>query len=106
MNQLPNHNNTPHIPDEVMDVVHEAALKENQLREFGANKERLSSLVHMPLSIKLAKLAAKGVDISGVDFTTHANDSGISDDDWAKIERLMDTQGLSAHDARRQVLGR
>lgn len=106
MNQLPNHNTAPKIPDEVMEAVHEAALKEDQLRDLGANKDRITSKAHMPLSIKLAKLAAKGVDIAAVDFTRESDNARISDEDWAKIERLMDTQGLSSHDARRQVLGK
>lgn len=89
-----------------MDVVHEAAIKEHVLRTFGANKDRVSSLAHMPMSIKLAKLAARGVDISGVDYTKDTDDTNISDDDWEKIEHLMDTSGLSAYDARRQVLGK
>ena len=105
--------NSDTIDSAVMDALHDAALREHDLRSAGVSQTRIKKLAHIPLNQTLIQLQRSGHDISAafVPAATSEQDTLVSSSSAftaeeareAKIEHLVDTMGISYEEAEKRV---
>lgn len=111
-NEAQHPKSNPRFSDEVMGVVVDMAHRENELRELGANKQRISSAI-IPYVIELARLATRGdetAQLATYDMLekdeSNPTEEESSEEEWIEVDRLVDTAGFTYEEARRIIIGR
>ena len=99
------------VSESVMSVIHEAALEEDRLRQKGARRERINATVGKKLAKNIIYLALQGEDTSLAfppekqSKSEMTQDDDLTDDQWAKVDYLVDSGVFSYDDAIRRVRG-
>jgi len=96
------------LPSEVRDILHEAALKEDILRQKGARKERISRIAHIPATKALARLGLQKIDITLAFPPDHEQQfpDDFTDAEEKQIDILMNGAGMNRAEAEQRVKAR
>lgn len=97
---------SPTVPAEVADVLRRRQEEELKLKNMGLREDRIKVKL-VPFVIEIAKLSARGIDVSAAFPEDKAPEPApIDEETEKKIDDLVNKRGISYFDARMQILGR
>lgn len=97
--------NVSKLPDEVFSVLYDAAYEEDELRRRGVRSERIGQLVGKRLAKDLIDLQLRGFDTQNAFVpeeriaVDNSDEDDLTDEQWEKIDRLVDSGVLTYDEA-------
>lgn len=99
----------PEVPDDVMLVIHGAAIEEDGLRRQGARPERIKEVVGKKLAKRIIDLTLEGKDTHHAfppeNTKSSSRERELTDAEEARVDYLVDTGVMTYHEALRRVRG-